>query len=58
MKTKKEISAYIVKLKEALKQEQKRYESVKGDYSKRILSLDLQDRFQTQINSLTWVLKG
>ena len=58
MKTKTEIAAYIKKLEEALSKERKRYESVKSDYSKRTLSLDLQDRFMTQINSLTWVLKG
>jgi hypothetical protein len=57
MKEKKEIAAYIAKVQEALKKEQKKYESVKDDYSKRMLSLDLQDRFQTQINTLNWVLK-
>ena len=58
MKTKTEIAAYIKKLEEALNKERKRYEVVKNDYAKRTLSLDLQDRFLTQINSLTWVLKG
>lgn len=58
MKTKNEIAAYIKKLEEALNKERKRYEAVKSDYAKRTLSLDLQDRFLTQINSLTWVLKG
>ena len=56
MKTKTEVKAYIKKLQEALKKERKRYEVVKSDYAKRTLSLDLQDRFLTQINALTWVL--
>ncbi len=57
MKTKTEVKAYITKLQEALNKERKKYESVKNDYAKRTLSLDLQDRFLTQINALTWVLK-
>ena len=57
MKDRENITAYIAKVQEALKKEQKKYESVKDDYSKRMLSLDLQDRFQTQINTLNWVLK-
>ena len=57
MKDRENIAAYIAKVQEALKKEQKKYESVKDDYSKRMLSLDLQDRFQTQINTLNWVLK-
>jgi hypothetical protein len=57
MKDRENITAYIAKVQEALKKEQKKYETVKDDYSKRMLSLDLQDRFQTQINTLNWVLK-
>jgi hypothetical protein len=57
MKDRENIAAYIAKVQEQLKKEQKKYESVKDDYSKRMLSLDLQDRFQTQINTLHWVLK-
>ena len=57
MKDRENITAYISKVQEALKKEKKKYESVKDDYSKRMLSLDLQDRFQTQINTLVWVLK-
>ncbi len=58
MRNREDITGYIAKLQEALKKEQKKYESVKDDYSKRMLSLDLQDRFQTQINTLTWVLNN
>lgn len=57
MKDRENITAYIAKVQEQLKKEQSRYETVKDDYSKRMLSLDLQDRFKTQINTLTWVLK-
>ena len=57
MKDRENITAYIAKVQEALKKEKKKYESVKDDYSKRMLSLDIQTRFETQINTLTWVLK-
>ena len=41
MKDRENITAYISKVQEALKKEKKKYESVKDDYSKRMLSLRL-----------------
>ena len=56
MKTREEILAYVHKLQDALLKEQQSY-STKDTHSSRVLSLDLQDSLEAQINALMWVLK-
>ena len=56
MKTREEILAYVNKLQNALLKEQQDYKT-KESHSSRVLSLDLQDRLEAQINALMWVLK-
>ncbi len=56
MKTREEILAYVNKLQNALLKEQQAYKT-KENHSSRVLSLDLQDRLEAQINALIWVLK-
>ncbi len=56
MKTREEILAYVNKLQNALLKEQQAYKT-KDSHSSRVLSLDLQDRLEAQINALIWVLK-
>ncbi len=57
MKTREEILAYVNKLQDALLKEQQAYKT-KESHSSRVLSLDLQDRLEAQINVLLFILKN
>jgi hypothetical protein len=56
MKTREEITAYIGLVQRALEREERKFKTIKGDFTKEILSKSLQEKFQTQINTLKYVL--